>query len=242
MNKGKWGVVVILGMALWAGCGSGENPNVLPRSDDRATSRSKGTVTFLGTTQTLPLSNSYAVALQDPTAYSDQWTLYVIFGMRSFQPLVVPQGVLAIFLDQVDPNTATSIEIPAGRVRAVFHTNFNQSLPVAQQTNAVRTIMSVAKSGYFILENESPSGGLQVRLHDLALSTPAGAGVLIQAQIPYRLTRIATSAFRLYLQQLGVDQPPTSAATGGGTPGGGGGTPGGGTPGGGSWPPPPPGS
>lgn len=240
MKKGKWGVAVILGMALFAGCGSGENPNVLPRSDDRATSRSRGTVTFLGTAQTLSMSNSYAVALQDPTAYSDQWTLYVILGMRSFQPLVVPQAVLAIFLDQVDPNTGTSIEMPAGRVKAVFHTNFNRSLPVAQQTNAVRTIMSVAKSGYFILENESLSGGLQVRLHDLILSTPDGTRVLIQAEIPYRLTRTATSAFRLYVQQLGVNQPPSSS-TGGGT--GGGGTGGGGTGGGGGiWPPPPPGS
>jgi hypothetical protein len=241
-----WSVVVVLGVALVVGCGSGENPNVPLRTDNRLTSRASGTITFLGLAQNLSLANSYAVAVQDPQAFQDQWTLYVIFGMRGFNPLAVPQGVLAIFLDQVNPNIPTSIEVPAGQVRAALHTNF-QNLPVAQQTNATRTVMNIPTGGYFIIEAErsrgpSDTSPLQIRLHDFALSSTEGTGVVLQAQIPYRLTNIPTSSFLLYVNQLGVDQPPAST----GSEGGGGTFPpsppsgGGGGGGGGGFPPPPP--
>jgi len=247
----KWGVGVLLGVLGVIGCGSGDDPQVAPRIDNRATNRASGTFTFFGIVQDLSLANSYAVAVQDPAAFSDQWILYVIFGMRSFNPEAVPQGVLAVSLDQVDPSTPTSIEVPTGRVKAALHTDFATNIPVSQQATAAHTVMNTATGGYFILEKEasrSPTPlldleiGLQVRLHNFTLSAGTGAGAMMEAEIPYRLTTIPSPAFLLYVQQLGVE--PSSGSSPGDTGGGGSFPPppptGGGSSGGGGLPPPPP--
>lgn len=229
MIKSKsWAIVglsVMMGELL-AGCGSGEDPQVQPRTALFESVQNAGNLTFLREDQTLSFGNSVSAAVQTTGSLADQWVLYILFGSRTINTQRPPSDALVFFMDEVLPGALQSIELPAGQVRAELHLDFNVTASVAQAAATVRTRLNEVTGGYFIIEPQcsgqsgcSDRTHLQVRLYNVTLTGSGGEGVLItDARIPFTVTRIAPADFLNYVHALELDRLHLST---GGTGGGG---------------------
>jgi len=216
---------VMIGWML-AGCGSGEDPRVQPRTALFESTQNSGNLTFLQEDQPLSFGNSVSAAVQTTGSLADQWVLYILFGSRTINTQRPPSAALVFFMDEVLPSALQSIELPAGQVQAELHLDFNVTAPVTQAAATVRTRLNQVTGGYFIIEPQcsgqsgcSDRTHLQVRLYNVTITGSGGEGVLItDARIPFTVTRIAPADFLNYVHALELDRLHLST---GGTSGGG---------------------
>lgn len=236
--------LLVCGLLL-AGCGDGD-PAVKLTGVLHVSRGGTGQVYVTSTQESFPFADSVTVAVRGAHDEADEFTIYTFFGLSRLTLDEVPDAALVSFVRGLDPEEASSTEVPSSVVASVFHSGFDASARAVLTQDAAQTF-EAASNGSFVLE--ARPGGVAVggrsseqrvryavvTLVDRATSDEA----LCDGSADYTLSEDLDQSFFGYTGNFGLNTPP--AGTGGGPPPPpGGGSGGGSGAGGGDGPPSPP--